>query len=124
MSKPAIYVETSVISYLVARPSRDLIVAAHQQLTSDWWNTKRQGYDLFISEIVLDEARAGDEQEAAKRVAALQDLSLLEINEDAMRLAEKLYSKKSSTRRTPHCSSLCKRDGLSTDMELQTHREC
>ena len=92
MNKPTIYVETSVVSYLVARPSRDLIVAAHQQLTSDWWNNKKQGYEVFVSEIVLDEARAGDEQEAAKRVAALQDSSLLEINENAIRLAERLLN--------------------------------
>jgi len=102
VNKPTIYVETSVVSYLVARPSRDLIVAAHQQLTSDWWNNKRQGYELFISEIVLDEARAGDEQEAAKRVTALQGLSLLEINEDTIRLAEKLVESHAMPKKAAH----------------------
>lgn len=90
MEKPAIYVETSVVSYLVARPSRDLIVAAHQQLTVEWWRNQRQEYDLFISQIVIDEARAGDPEMAAKRMAAIEDLSLLEINEDVTHLADGL----------------------------------
>lgn len=90
MGKQTIYFETSVVSYLVARPSRDIVVAAHQRLTSDWWENQRHQYDLFISQVVLDEARAGNKQDAAKRVAALQDIPLLEINEEVIRLAENL----------------------------------
>jgi hypothetical protein len=88
MDKAAIYIETSLVSYLVARPSRDIIVAAHQQLTSDWWDNHSHQYDLFISQVVLDEASAGDKQEAAKRLAAIQDLPLLEVNEDVIQLAD------------------------------------
>jgi predicted nucleic acid-binding protein len=90
MDRATIYVETSVISYLVARPSRDIIVAAHQQLTFDWWNNQSHQYDLFISQVVFDEAGAGDKQEAAKRLAAVQDLPLLELNEEGIHLAEKI----------------------------------
>jgi hypothetical protein len=90
MDKPAIYIETSVVSYLVARPSRDLIVAAHQQLTSDWWYGHSENYNLFISQIVLDEARAGDAEIAAKRVTALGQIPLLEISDDVIQLAENL----------------------------------
>lgn len=90
MEKPAIYVETSVVSYLVARPSRDLIVAAHQQLTVTWWQDQRQNYDLFVSQIVVDEVRAGDPESAAKRIAAIADLGLFEVNEEAVRLAQSL----------------------------------
>jgi len=90
MDKAAIYIETSVISYLVARQNRDIIVAAHQQLTVDWWDNQRHQYDLFVSQIVLDEARAGDPLAAGKRVAALQNLSSLEINEVVIQLAEHL----------------------------------
>ena len=90
MAKAAIYIETSVVSYLVARPSRDIIVAAHQQLTVDWWENQRQQYDLFVSQIVLDEARAGDQQAAERRLAALENLRLLEINEAVIQLAENL----------------------------------
>lgn len=90
MEKPAIYIETSVVSYLVARPRRDLIVAAHQQLTVEWWHNQRQEYDLFISQIVIDEARAGDSEMAAKRMIAIEHLSLLEINQDVTYLADAL----------------------------------
>src|SRR5438067_2241277 len=90
MDKPAIYIETSVVSYLVARPSRDLIVAAHQQLTSDWWYGHSENYNLFISQIVLDEARAGDAETAAKRMTALGQIPLLEISDDVIQLAENL----------------------------------
>jgi hypothetical protein len=90
MGKPAIYVETSVVSYLVARPSRDLIVAAHQQLTAEWWRDQSQNYDLFVSQIVVDEARAGDPEIAAKRMAAIETLPVLEVNEDVISLAQNL----------------------------------
>jgi len=92
MEKPAIYVETSVLSYLVARRSRDLVVAAHQQVTVEWWRTQRQNYDLFISQIVIDEARKGEPEMAAKRMAVIEDLSLLEINEDVTHLADSLVA--------------------------------
>ena len=55
-----LYLETSVISYLTARPSRDLILAAHQQITRDWWDLKRQNFQMFISQLVIQEAGAGD----------------------------------------------------------------
>ena len=59
MSKPKTYVETSVVSHLTAMPSRDLVVAAQQQVTIDWW-TSRRAYSLFASDFVLDEAGRGD----------------------------------------------------------------
>ena len=71
MPRPKLYVETSVVSYLTARPSRDLVTAARQQLTADWWATRRGDYDLFVSPLVLDEAGAGDASAAAARAAAL-----------------------------------------------------
>src|SRR5437867_2586113 len=58
--KPTVYIETSIVSYLTARPSRDLLVAAHQQLTVTWWDEQRTRYELFTSQVVLAEARAGD----------------------------------------------------------------
>lgn len=90
MARPAIYIETSVISYLVARPSRDLIVAAHQQLTSDWWYNQSAEYELFTSQLVLDEAKAGDPEIASRRLAALEGISLLKISDAAISLADKL----------------------------------
>ena len=92
MEKPAIYIETSVVSYLVARPNRDLIVAAHQQLTVEWWRTQGPNYDLFTSQIVIEEARVGDPDTAEKRLAAIENLPLLEVNEEVVRLAQDLIT--------------------------------
>lgn len=87
-----VYVETSIISYLTAQPSRDLIVTAHQQVTRDWWDTERARFDIFISPLVEEEARRGDNQAAARRLAALENLPSLEIVEAAYDLAQKLIS--------------------------------
>ena len=62
-----VYLETSVVSYLVVRRSRDLIVAGRQQLTIDWWEKEREKFELYVSEAVLQEAMAGDPEEIAKR---------------------------------------------------------
>ncbi len=64
--KPKIYIETSVISYLTSRTSRDLVTAARQQLTTDWWETKKAQYNLFVSQPVISEASDGDKQAAKK----------------------------------------------------------
>nr|WP_295776282.1 hypothetical protein [Rhodoferax sp.] len=77
--KPSVYVETSVISYLTARPSRDLVMAAHHEVTHEWWNNRRAAFSLFYSEAVRDEASMGDAQAAAQRLALLNELSLLEF---------------------------------------------
>ena len=90
VDKPSIYLETSLVSYLVAPPSRDLIVAAHQQLTVDWWQGQRGGYDLFISQVVVEEVRAGDPQLAARRVAIIDGIAMLQISESAIQLADNL----------------------------------
>ena len=63
------YVETSIISYLAARPSRDVIVAARQQLTHTWWRARRPRFDLYVSQVVLDEILAGDRDVADRRAA-------------------------------------------------------
>ncbi|TAK53414.1 MAG: DNA-binding protein [Bacteroidetes bacterium] len=85
--KPSAYIETSVISYLTGRPSRDLIVAAHQQITTDWWERHREHYRLYISEFVSLEASKGDVHAAEKRMIVVNQLELLEVNEIARELA-------------------------------------
>lgn len=74
--KPSVYIETTVVSYLVAEPSKDLIQAAHQQITRAWWAT-RDRFDLYISAAVVAEARRGDEDAAARRLEVLNRISLL-----------------------------------------------
>ena len=85
-----VYLETTFVSYLTARPSRDLIVAGHQQITHDWWDTRRGDFELCISQLVFQEAGDGDSQAAEERLAVLVTMTLLEIKEDALSLAEDL----------------------------------
>lgn len=85
-----VYIETTVVSYLTARPSRDLIIAAHQQITHDWWDTRRVNYELCVSALVLDEAGAGDVQAAQERLLVLQPLLVIETTTQALELAEEL----------------------------------
>ena len=79
--KPRGYLETTIPSYLTARPSRDLVRAAHQQITREWWE-RRHGYDLFVSQLVIRECKAGDPRGAAARLEVLEALPLLEHTEE------------------------------------------
>jgi predicted nucleic acid-binding protein len=90
--KRKVYVETSVISYLTARPSRTILGAAHQQITLAWWETRNQ-YELLVSESVLRECGAGDPDAAQKRLAVLNDVPLLLITEQALSIAESLVER-------------------------------
>lgn len=87
------YLETTIPSYLTSRPSRDLVVAAHQQLTHDWWGVARDHADLFVSELVLEEIRRGDARVAASRLKIIEELPVLSINEESIELAS-VYSKR------------------------------
>lgn len=88
--KPKVYVETTVVSYLTARPSRDIVIAGHQQLTRDWWESCPGKFELVASELVMQEASAGDEEAARDRLGVLDALTLLETAEDALGLAQQL----------------------------------
>ncbi|MGH2583937.1 MAG: type II toxin-antitoxin system VapC family toxin [Dehalococcoidia bacterium] len=88
--KRKVYLETTIASYLTAWPSRDLITAAHQQLTRDWWQNRREEFDLFISPAVLRESGGGDPEAATRRLAVLNDLPLLELTGAATTLAQEL----------------------------------
>ncbi len=87
-----VYLETTFISYLVALPSRDLIVAAHQQVTNDWWANRKIKYECYISEIVVDEASSGDENEIKKRLAIIDELMLLDLTEEANTLTKAILN--------------------------------
>ncbi len=78
---PTVYLETTIISYLAARPSRDLVIAGHQQITHDWWRTSRDRFDLYVSEAVLREIRAGDPDAVARRLAFVDELPILAVSE-------------------------------------------
>jgi len=84
-----VYVETTVISYLTALPSRDIVQAAHQQITCEWWE-RRNRFDLFVSEAVLEEAGRGDAEAATRRLAALEGILVLEVGPEVLGLADQL----------------------------------
>ena len=71
--RPTVYVETTIVSYLTARRSRDFIVRAHQELTRKWWHSRRDRYRLVISARVIDEAQRGNRAEAKKRLRLLRN---------------------------------------------------
>lgn len=84
-----VYVETTIVSYLTARSSRDVVLAAHQALTRDWWRG-RGSYELRVSQLVLDEAAAGDPLMRARRLRVLRGIRVLSLTDPAIRLAKEL----------------------------------
>lgn len=86
--KQSVYIETTVLSYLTSRPSRDLLVAAHQQVTVEWWENGLPSFEAFISPLVIEEASRGDETAARLRLEKIAGFSIVEINEEVRRLAE------------------------------------
>jgi len=81
-----VYLETTIPSYLAAFPSRDLIIAAHQQITHDWWRTARQYFDLYVSEAVLDDIRAGDPDAVKRRMDLVAGLPVFKLTDDVRQL--------------------------------------
>src|SRR5450432_2405502 len=90
--KSTVYLETTIISYLTARTSRDLIRAAQQRITQDWWKTERNRFDLVCSELVILECTAGDKRAAADRLRVIQPIPLLALTEPATQLADALLA--------------------------------
>jgi hypothetical protein len=91
--KPRVYLETTIVSYLASKPSRDLITAAHQQITHDWWEMRLADFEVYISQFVLDEAGAGDADAAARRLALLASFPLLDATPEALDLAKALVER-------------------------------
>jgi hypothetical protein len=85
-----IYIETTVVSYLVANPSRDSILAAHQQLTRQWWQDERQRYKCVTSEEVLREAALGDAEMSRRRAEALAGMTVFLVDDTARGLAREI----------------------------------
>jgi hypothetical protein len=89
-----VYIETTIVSYLVANPSRDPILAAHQTLTRQWWQEERLRYECVTSEEVLREAVLGDAEMSQRRAEALQGLMVLMVDDAARDLARGLLAEK------------------------------
>jgi len=90
-TRPRVYLETTVLSYLTALPFRDILRAAHQQITADWW-VGRDAFELFVSDVVITEMRRGDVDAAARRLDAAVGIPVLTTTPHAERLASSLLS--------------------------------
>lgn len=90
--KPKTYLETTVWSYLAARPSNDAVTAGRQVLTRRWWNSQRLKYELVVSEAVETECDRGDPEMIAVRRRLLQEASLFPLNQEILRLAKLLIA--------------------------------
>ena len=91
VARPSVYLETSIVSYLVARPSRDLVVAGHQQVTVAWWEEVLPLVDCFVSPFVIQEASRGDQAVARRRLEKIETFPVLEVNETVGGLAQEYF---------------------------------
>jgi hypothetical protein len=87
-----VYLETTILSYLVSDPSRDLIVAGHQAVTRQWWDAQRPFFDCFISAVVLEEIQRGDPRMVAKRLETIAGVPVLEISDATAELIRELVA--------------------------------
>ncbi len=98
--KQRIYIETSVISYLVARPSKNIVVAAHQTSTLDFWNRLHE-YEAYISDIVIQESSKGDKNQAEKRCQMIDSFPILEIDDEVKEIARIFLNSKAIPEKCP-----------------------
>ncbi len=91
--KQKVYIETSVISYLTARPTRNITVAAWRKATQEWWQSRRPDFELYTSELVVEEAEQGHPHAAQKRLDALREIPRLAVTDEVAELAEALLAR-------------------------------
>ncbi len=91
--RETVYIETSILEYLTARSTRDLILAANIEVTKAWWEFQRNTFTLYISQVVLDEVGRGDAEIALKRLEILNGLPLMELNQSVRNLAAQFLSR-------------------------------
>ena len=87
MTHPVLYLETTVVSYLVARPSRDVVVLAHQEITRQWWTARREAFSIYVSPVVLEEAALGDAEQARERLQLLAPYPVLSASDHVEQIA-------------------------------------
>ena len=86
--KPTVYIETTIPSFLKARTAKDVVIAGKQEVTKQWWAQRRQEYELFVSQLVYDEAARGDGGAAQERLNALVDVPFLALDAEALELSD------------------------------------
>ena len=87
-----VYIETTIISYLTARPSKNILATAWQELTTEWWTHRRTHFDLFTSELVLAEAYKGDAEAAQRRLNHLEEIPIIATTDSAVEFARRLIN--------------------------------
>ena len=129
MHKKTVYIETSIVSYLTARPTADLLAAAWQKVTLGWWEVRRSAFELYTSEVTVQEARRGDREASARRLAALADIPLLPITHVAVAAVQCIdylltwnYRHIDNAETKPMIQEVCARQGH-TAPEICTPRE-
>jgi hypothetical protein len=90
-----VYIETSILGYLTARPSRDIVVAANIEVTREWWETRRNDFQLYTSQAVVKETSQGDAQISSQRLEIIRNLALLDLNQSVLVLAEQFLERSS-----------------------------
>ena len=90
---PTLYIETSIVSYLRQRANTQVIAAARQLLTRQWWDEERSNYELVTSQYVLDEASAGDPLLASERLQSLDGIPLLPLDPQIAVIANEIVSR-------------------------------
>lgn len=88
-----VYIETSILGYLTARPSRDIVVAANIEITREWWDTRRSEFQLYSSQAVVKETSQGDAEIASQRLEIVRALALLDLNQSVLNLAEQFLGR-------------------------------
>ncbi|MBM3818406.1 MAG: type II toxin-antitoxin system VapC family toxin [Acidimicrobiia bacterium] len=91
--KRRVYIETTIVSYLTSRSSRDVVVAGRQQLTHRWWEVRRPNFDVVVSQVVLDEIQAGDPEAAKRRLDLVAPIPLLEVTPEMLEFAAHLLER-------------------------------
>ena len=124
--KDRVYIETTVISYLTARRSSDIVAAGHQKTTRSWWRLRRNRFELYCSQFVLDEAEQRDPIAARCRLKKLRHFPLLAATEAVQDLAHRLNPvrrdpSRSRSRCAPHCGRRRPWNGLPVDVESTAH---
>lgn len=89
----SLYIETSIVSYLRQRPSAQVVTAARQLMTHQWWNDERTKYQLAVSQFVIDEASAGDATLAAERLESLEGIPLLPLSDEIARISDEIMAR-------------------------------
>ena len=90
----SVYIETTIVGHIAGRVHPDPLVASRQQVTRDWWRDEAARYEVFISQVVLEECSEGDSSAAAERLEVVKDMDLLEASDDVDDLVDALISKK------------------------------